>query len=51
MEGVWMKIDKFGEEPVKIQPDHPLAVAQRAKDAERAEAAAKKAANTKTAKE
>lgn len=32
MSAVWMFIEKFGER-VKIDEDHPLAVAQRAKDA------------------
>lgn len=34
---VWIIIDKFGPEPVLIDPDHPLAVAQVKRDAERLE--------------
>jgi len=33
MAAVWMKIDKFGDAPVLIDSAHPLAVAQRARDA------------------
>lgn len=32
-EVVEMVIEKFGKEPVKIGRDHPLAIAQREKDA------------------
>jgi hypothetical protein len=33
MAAVWMKIAKFGDAPVLIDAAHPLAVAQRARDA------------------